>query len=192
MAPLFFSPIQSWPEAGAHSAVAPPLFLLFPLLSPWKSLNLLSLYVAHPFKKKKKSPPLFFSHYWFHFLRSKPRGRWHPPAPLRAPSFPPTPPSFNPSFFSFVRHCIRIYKSRLTPLQKTSSKSLQAATFSWSVKSFKTHTHKQWGQTKESQRKGYLNGFGRVFWSGGGRDRKGLPDQKEFWCLLLRAYCPDA
>lgn len=123
-----------------------------PSLSPPLSLKISESFSiicssSHP---KKMSPPLF-SHYWFHFLRSKPRGRWHPPAPLRPlPSVhllclqTPLAPSFNPSFFSIVRHRIRIYKSRLTLLQKPSSKSLQAATVFVVCEKLKvqnTHTH---------------------------------------------------
>lgn len=83
----------------------------------------------------------FFSHYRFHFLCSKPYGRWHPLAPLCAPSFPPNPlatppPPLHPHSFSFVRHHIRIYKSQPTTahspktfIQVTPGRS---ATFQWS------------------------------------------------------------
>lgn len=107
-----------------------------PSLSPPLSLKISeSSFIICSSSLKKNFPPSFFPLFVSLPLRSKPRGRWHPPAPLRLlPSVhllslqTPLAPSFNPSFFSFVRHRIRIYKSRLTPLQKPSSKSLQAAT----------------------------------------------------------------
>lgn len=173
--PLFFLPIQSWPQAGAYSAVTPPLSSPSPPLSPSTSpknlsLNLLSLYMAHLWIY-----PPFFSHYRFHFLCSKPYGRWHPLAPPCAPSFPPNPPLLlHPHFFSHVRHRNRIYKSQLSTAhspKKRSSKLLQAALQLFSglrclrpsvrqKKSLKSKTHTQaGGQTKESERKEIRTGL---------------------------------
>lgn len=198
----FSSPFRADHRPGVFSGYTSS-FLSFPSsfslsLSPRKnlSLNLLSLHMAHPWI----FPPFFLiigftSSVQSHTvvgIRSLPSVHL---LSLQTPS-----PHFShthPCFFSFVRHRIRIYKSQLTtphsPQNFLPSYSkllfnfffffLWCAMFEAKRKAKEKlkiqNTHKQWGQTKESERKEI--GTGLVGFSQGER---GCQFRRNLWCLL--------
>lgn len=118
--PIVFPPHSELTTGRVHSAVKPPLSSLS--LSPtsyYQSFFLicgLSLIF-------RLFPPHYCSSFSFLCSKLNAYGRWHPLAPLCAPSFslslqtqytPPHPPFLFTGLATFVRHHVRIYKSQLS------------------------------------------------------------------------------
>lgn len=155
---LFFFPIQSWPQAGEYSAVAPPL------LSPSPSSLSLPASEKHLSINGWKFFLFFFFSSMSHFLCSKPCGCWRPCTPLGSLFFPMNPIIAGSP--ALVRRHNGINKSKLTSAHLPKTLLLQNALQLFSglwflilyVKAkeeskFKTDTHTL-GWTKERERKG--------------------------------------